>query len=323
MTSILPDMDFRFPGRADPAKLVRALTTHRCTSMFGSPALIDRLGRHGVEQKITLPHLRRVLSAGAPVRNDILERMTRLLCADAEFMTPFGATESLPVTSIGSREVLRDTAHATATGRGICVGRPVEGATVRIIRITDEPIPEWSDDLLVPAGTIGEITVRGAVVTREYFARPEATRLAKIREGDAVVHRMGDVGAMDDTGRLWMCGRKSHRVEAATGTLFSVPVEEVLNTHPAVLRTALVGTGPRGAQRPVVLIERSPDSAMRGPEIARSVAALARERGIDPALTTFVLYPGTFPVDTRHNAKIERERLARWAEAHVPAEPRP
>ena len=217
MTAVLPDMDFRFPARADPVKLVLAATTHRCTNMFGSPALLDRLGRHGVAAGVKLPHLRRVLSAGAPVRTDVLERMSKMLSPDAQVFTPFGATESLPVASIGSHEVLSDTARGAATGRGVCVGRPVLGSLVRIIRITDDAIPEWSDDLEVPVGTIGEITVRGPVVTHEYHARPEATRLAKIREGDAIVHRMGDVGAMDDSGRLWMCGRKSHRVETPKG----------------------------------------------------------------------------------------------------------
>lgn len=317
MTAVLPEMDFRFPARADPGKLVHALTTHRCTSMFGSPALLDRLGRYGVANGVRLPDLRRVLSAGAPVRTDVLERMTRLLEPGAQVFTPFGATESLPVASIGSDEVLRDTARGAASGRGVCVGRPVAGSHVRIIQVTDDAIAAWSDDLELPVGAIGEITVRGAVVTHEYYRRPEATRLAKILEGDGVVHRMGDVGAFDDEGRLWMCGRKSHRVETRHGVLFTVPVEEVLNLHPAVRRTALVGVGPRGAQQPVLLIEREPGSRLKDKELVRGVAELARAHDVTRGITWFHVYPGTFPVDTRHNAKIERERLARWAAANV------
>jgi acyl-CoA synthetase (AMP-forming)/AMP-acid ligase II len=193
----------------------------------------------------------------------------------------------------------------------------VDGSLVRIIRITDDAIPGWSDDLEVPTGTIGEITVRGPVVTREYYARPEATRLTKISDGDDIVHRMGDVGAFDEAGRLWMCGRKTHRVETDGGTLFTVPVEEVLNAHPAARRTALVGVGPRGSQRPVVLIEREPGTALRDAQLALEVRALAREHPVTRMLESFHVYPGTFPVDTRHNAKIEREKLAVWAAKHV------
>lgn len=309
MTAVLPDMDARFPAKADPAKLVAAIEANGCTNMFGSPALVDNLSRHGVK----LPTLRRVLSSGAPMRTDVLERMAGLLSNGAQVFTPFGATESLPVASIGSAEVLAETAKGAATGDGICVGRPVDGVTVRIIRISDVPIPVWSEDLLVPPGEIGEITVKGPIVTAEYFARPEQTALAKIRDGEHIVHRMGDVGRFDAQGRLWMCGRKSHRVVTAQQTHFTVPVEEVLNQHPQVRRTALVGVGALGQQQPVVLVEREPGSTAGDDLVLTELRALAGKTKVTAGLDQFRIFPGTFPVDTRHNAKIEREKLAQWA----------
>ena len=323
MTAVLPKMDFRFPGRADPAALVDALTTHHCTNMFGSPALLDNLSRYGAARGLKLPELRRVLSAGAPVRTDVLVRMSELLSPGAQVFTPFGATESLPVANIGSDEVIGDTARGAAGGRGVCVGKPVLGSHVRIIRVTEEAIPEWTSDLELPVGSIGEITVRGPVVTHEYFARPEATRLAKIRDGETIVHRMGDVGTFDEQGRLWMCGRKSHRVEARSGVLFTVPIEETLNVHPAVRRTALVGVGPRGDQRPVVLVEREPGLRLADDVLLAELRDLAAKHEVTRGLETFVAYPGVFPVDTRHNAKIEREALARWAKSHGYGDARP
>jgi len=311
MTSVLPKMDFRFPARADPAVLVEAINAHGCTTMFGSPALVDNLSRYGAEKRLKLPTLRRVLSSGAPMRNDVLERMSGLLTGDAQVFTPFGATESLPVASIGSREVLSETASGAAAGRGVCVGKPVDGVTVRIIAITDAPIPHWSDSLLVAAGEIGEITVRGPIVTREYYARPEQTAMAKIRDGDQTVHRMGDVGFFDPQGRLWMCGRKSHRVVTPEGTHFSVPVEEILNQHPQVKRTALVGIGERGKQTPIVLVER--EAGANEEPLMTELKALAAKNPVTAKLQRFITYPGAFPVDARHNAKIEREKLARWA----------
>ena len=318
MTSVLPKMDFRFPARADPAELVRAITTHGCTMMFGSPALLDNLGRHGVERGITLPSLKRVLAAGAPMRNDVLERMTKLLTGDAQVFTPFGATESMPVASIGSREVLEETASGAANGRGVCVGKPVDGMTVRIIEISDAPIARWSDARLMPPGEIGEITVRGPVVTQEYYRRPEQTALAKIRDGEQIVHRMGDVGYFDPEGRLWMCGRKSHRVVTSERTHFTVPVEEILNQHPQVRRTALVGLGERGQQQPVVLVEREPGGVGGDDVVLNELRALAGRTPLTAQLQSFQIFPGSFPVDSRHNAKIEREKLARWATGRKP-----
>lgn len=309
MTSVLPDMDFRYPAKANPEKLIAAIREHGCTSMFGSPALLDNLGRYGVEHGVQLPTLRRVLSAGAPVRVDVLERMSKLLTNGAQVHTPFGATESLPIASIGSAEVLSETGAAASSGRGVCVGRPVDGVTVRIIRITDEPIESWSDELLAPAGTIGEITVRGRVVTKEYWARPQQTAAAKIRDGEHVVHRMGDLGYLDEQGRLWMCGRKSHRVEGPGGVHFTVPIEEVLNQHAAIRRTALVGV--KGT--PVVLLEREKSATLPDTALVEELRALAQQHEVTRALRHFHVYPGEFPVDRRHNAKIERERLAKWA----------
>ncbi len=315
MTAVLPEMDSRFPAKASAQKLVEAMRSNHCTMMFGSPALLDNLGRYCVENNITLPGLKRVLSSGAPVRNDVLERMAKVLGPEAQVFTPFGATEALPVASIGSHEVLRETAQGAATGLGICVGRPVEGTTVRIIRITDDAIENWSDDLEVPAGQIGEIAVSGPSVTREYFARPLQTKLAKIKDGAAVIHRMGDVGYFDEAGRLWMCGRKSHRLETRQGTLFTVPVEEIFNQHPAVKRTALVGPGERGRQHPHVLIEREPGTALTDEQLIADLKVLAAKHIETANLHDFTVYPGTFPVDARHNAKIEREKLTAWVAA--------
>jgi len=309
MTSVLPEMDFRSPAKADPAKLIEAITTHGCTMMFGSPALLDNLGRYGVEKGVKLQTIKRVVSAGAPVRVDVLERMTKLLPMTSQLFTPFGATESLPVASIGSHEVLAETAKDARAGRGVCVGKPVEGVHVRVIRISDEPIAEWSDSLLVPPGTIGEITVRGPVVTKEYFGRPVQTAAAKIRDGEHIVHRMGDVGFLDERGRLWMCGRKGHRVQTAAKTWFSVPVEEVLNQHPAIKRTALVGVD----QTPVILVERERTANIGDDLLIKETRELAARHDVTKTLAHFHVFPGEFPVDKRHNAKIEREKLAVWA----------
>lgn len=313
ITSVIPDMDARAPAKADPVKLAHAIFSQACTSMFGSPALLDNLSRWAEEKEVNFASLKRVLSAGAPVRFDILERMAGRLPEGAQVFTPFGATESLPVASIGSDEVLAETAALTREGRGICVGRPVEGAEVRIIRLTDEPIESWSEDLLVPPGEMGEITVRGPMVTRAYWAREEETRLAKIREDGAVVHRMGDVGYFDEKGRLWMCGRKSQGIRTPEGPIFPVPVEQIFNQHEAVRRSALVGVGRPGEQKPVLVVEPEAEIPMRPYVLVAELLSLGERYEVSREIRDILVYPKPFPVDVRHNAKIHREVLASWA----------
>jgi len=160
LTSIIPDMDPTRPALADPEKLLDAIERFGVTQLFGSPALVAVLARHGAK----LPTVRRVTSAGAPVPPDVVTRMRELLDPAAQLWTPYGATECLPVAVIEGRE-LQVTRAATEVGAGTCVGRAVPPNDVRIIRITDDAIERWSDDLLVGDGEIGEITVAGPIST--------------------------------------------------------------------------------------------------------------------------------------------------------------
>jgi acyl-CoA synthetase (AMP-forming)/AMP-acid ligase II len=313
MTAIIPDMDPTRPGSADPAKIVEAIHDQGCTHMFGSPALLDRVGRYGEAHGVKLPSLKRIVTAGAPVRPEILERFSRMLSDDTEIHTPYGATEALPIASIASKEILRETRRRTAQGGGTCVGQPLSGIDVRIIDITDEPIAEWQDVRELQVGEIGEIVVRGPVVTREYLCEPQATTLAKIRDGDGMWHRMGDVGYLDERGRLWFCGRKGHRVSTARSTLYTVRCEAIFNQHPNVGRTALVGVGTPGQQHAVLCVELEPgDGGVDKDRLTKELLALGGANDLTKEIKT-VLYHRAFPVDVRHNAKIFREKLAVWA----------
>ncbi len=315
MTSVIPEMDPTRPARADPRKLIAAIERFGCTSMFGSPALLDRLSAHAVAHDVRLPSLKRVLSAGAPVRPEVIERAYRMLPPDAQLWTPYGATECLPVAVIEGREVLSVARARTDAGAGICVGRPVPPNRVRVIAISDDPIAHWQDAREVPIGEIGEITVSGPTTTRAYFRRERATALAKIREGETIVHRMGDVGYFDAEGRLWYVGRKSHRVVTAHGTLFSEQVEGIFNAVPGVRRSALLGLGDYGAQRAVVAIETTRE-APAWSTLLEALRSRAAQFDITRGLDVFLRHRA-FPVDIRHNAKIGREKLALWAARHV------
>ncbi len=314
LTSIIPDMDPTRPGSADPRKLLHAIRQYGVTQLFGSPALMRVLADHGEK----LDGVQRVTSAGAPVPPEVVEKIRALLPDDAQFWTPYGATECLPVAVIEGRE-LQDTRAATENGAGTCVGYPVTPNEVRIIAIDDAPIADWSGTSPMPQGSVGEITVAGPTATDRYFNRDAATRAAKINErladgGERIVHRMGDVGYFDAQGRLWFCGRKTQRVETASGPLYTEQVEPVFNTHPDVKRTALVGVGPPGRQKPVLCYELQPATTqtcrLLVVDALRTIAARhVHTSGID----TFLCHPA-FPVDIRHNAKIGREKLAMWAE---------
>jgi acyl-CoA synthetase (AMP-forming)/AMP-acid ligase II len=150
-------------------------------------------------------------------------------------------------------------------------------------------------------------------VTPAYYHRPEATALAKIAlPGGGFFHRMGDVGYLDDRGRIWFCGRKSHRVITKSTTLFTIPCEAIFNTHSAVFRTALVGVN----GEPVLCVEREPGHAIGDEPLRRELLEIGAKHTHTAGIRTILFHPA-FPVDIRHNAKIFREKLAVWAAKRV------
>jgi acyl-CoA synthetase (AMP-forming)/AMP-acid ligase II len=321
MPCAIPEMDPSRPAEADPAVIVQTLQRHGVTFSFASPALWRRVGAWCRAEGIRLPTLRQVLMAGAPVPADLHALVKSVIADHGETLVPYGATEALPIANLTGSEVLADTGERSARGEGYCVGRPLPGMTIRIIRPTEEPISEWDDRLALPPGERGEIVVHGPVVTPHYCDLPDHTAMAKIRDPrGGLWHRMGDVGYLDNLGRLWFCGRKAHRVLTSGEPLYSVCCEAIFNRHPRVFRSALVGIGEPGHQRPVILIEPHPGEMPHSPAaqhaFVRELRELAATAPFTADLDTFLFHPA-FPVDIRHNAKIFREQLAVWAEERM------
>ncbi len=310
MTAVIPEMDFTKPAKADPYKILGAIKHFKVTNLFASPALLRRLA--SLPKDFNFPTLKRILSAGAPVPARDIANLANRLNPGIHLHTPYGATESLPVATISSAVILSETQQFTSSGKGVCVGQPVEGIEVRIIKIQDAAIENWSESLRVTPGEIGEMVVRGPVVTKHYFNRPVQTTLAKILDVDGqTLHRMGDLGYFDAGGRLWFCGRKSQRVSSETQLFHTVPIEGIFDSVPGVFRSALVGVGKLGMQLPVLCVEKE-KGRISDQELLRNLASRALLYPQTKDITKFLIHP-SFPVDIRHNSKIKREELAAWA----------
>lgn len=318
MTTIVPEIDPRRPADVDPAKIVQAVRQENVTNSFGSPTLWRKIGDHCVANRITLPSLRRVLCAGAPVPAKLWQTAPAFL-PNGGLHSPYGATEALPVATVSAREI------DPASVRGACVGRPVGEVEVKIIAISDAPIAKIDRARELSQGEIGEIVVRGPVVTKQYDAAPEATAAAKIADGanlkpgasapadtGTVWHRMGDCGYFDADGRLWFCGRKVERVETSHGTFHTEPCEQVFRAHPRVTRCALIGIGDGGKRRPAIVVEADLKESCDCRRLARELGKLGSQHEHTRLIQVFYFHP-KFPVDVRHNAKIHRLTLARWA----------
>ena len=308
VTSVIPDITFPVPGKTDPEKVLNAIRKFNVTNMFASPVVLDILAKFQKEAA-GLQSLKRVITAGAPATIQLQENFRKLLNDETNLFGIYGATEVLPIAKIESREIF-EVRNKSAQGAGVCLGKPVNGVKVRIIEISDSAITQWQDLLEVKPNIVGEITVQGAAVTESYIARDEENLLSKIPHGDEVIHRMGDVGYFDEQGRLWYCGRKSHRVIINDDVLFTEQIEGIFNIHPLVYRTALVGVD----KEPVLWVELAKNGDKE--KIKLELMDLAKDHRQASGIKTF-LFMKKFPTDVRHNSKIIREQLTLLAEKRL------
>ena len=317
-------MDASKPITANPDFIFAAIEKYQCTNLFANPALIEILGQAGCkhDQPQILTSLKRVISAGAPATLSSISRFTRLLKADVEVWNSYGATESLPLTKIGSKALLT-MQEITDNGGGICVGQPIKDVEIAIIAISEDVITDWDDDLTLPTQQIGEIVVKGQVVSQRYYRRDVATQQAKIKDPTSTEsqpvfrHRMGDLGYLDEQGQLWMCGRKAHSVATPSQRYFSIPCERIFNTHEQVKRTALVGIQYQGETIPLLCVELENDAVISTEQLFNELNEIGNKHQQTSAIKAFLIH-SDFPVDIRHNAKIFREKLAVWAQKQAP-----
>jgi acyl-CoA synthetase (AMP-forming)/AMP-acid ligase II len=313
MTTVTPLLDPTKPAAADPTPIVAALISECVTNSFGSPAIWARIADHCDERRLTLPHLRRVLIAGAPVPDGLLTQLQRI-APQAQIHTPYGATECLPVSTIEARELLATHRDQARQGGGTCVGRAVAGVEIRIIRETEGPLGSLAETTPCAPGEVGEIIATGPSVTRAYDGLPAATTLAKIPDGERVWHRMGDLGAFGADGLLRFFGRRAEKVKSAQGDLYTEALEPAFRAHPQVARCALIGLGEQAPLTPALVVEpKEGHFPTNAGERERFANALRAQAATHPqaAAIQHIFFQKKFPVDVRHNAKIHRLLLAK------------
>jgi acyl-CoA synthetase (AMP-forming)/AMP-acid ligase II len=306
-TAILPPMDFARPGAARSGPIVDAVREHHANALLAAPVVWMNLVRHCEETGARMETVRHGITAGAPIPVNLHRRLGAVLHAEGKLHTPYGATEALPLTAVDS-DMLIETWSQTRRGEGICVGPVIPEMRVEVIGISDAPIADWSDELRAPQGAIGELVAGGPTVSAAYIGLPRANALAKIRDGDTVLHRMGDLGRIDARGLLWFCGRKADRIQAGDVLLLPVCGEAVLAEHPQIFQAGIV----RVESGAIVACLRLERGASLTAEIVAGLETLVRGSGWEGRID-FYLQCAVIPTDTRHNSKIRRDELARRA----------
>ena len=302
--SVVPDAEVTAPGSLTAGALAAAVRAVGATLVFASPAALTNVaataGALTPDETTALRSVRLIMSAGAPVPASVLQAAVELMPGAAAH-TPYGMTEVLPVADISLDAIKR-----IGPGNGVCVGHPVPGAEVAISPLDADG--RATGALIRGSGVSGEVCIRAPHMRDGYDKLWVTDRAASRPPG---WHRSGDVGHLDETGRLWIEGRMGDIVTTPDGPVTPVGIEQAVSSLPEVADTAVVGVGPAGTRQLVVVMV--PVARVRRPDLAGE-ALTDRVRAAAGREVAAVLLTPSLPVDKRHNSKIDRPRIAGWAE---------
>lgn len=294
-TSLIPDVDLRRPGAADPGRLAGQLERWQARSAVASPALLERVADYCLQHGHRLDGLREIFVGGAPVFPGLLEKLRRA-APRAGVRVLYGSTEAEPIALVPDVELGEAEMAQMVQGGGLLVGRPIPEIKLRILRETGAPSPPGEPEEAAP-GQPGEIVVAGPHVVPGYLGG-EGDGETKLAMAERTWHRTGDAGRIDGQGRLWLLGRCSARIEDCRGILYPYAVEAGLSCHPGIARSAFLS---HGGKRLLVLEPRR-GAAVDVPDLLGPLAWAGVEA---------VVLVRRLPVDARHNAKVDYPALRR------------
>ncbi len=308
VTSLIPDVDLRRPGAANPARIANAITRWKAESLLASPALVDHLSENCLASGQSLDSLRKVFTGGAPVFPHTLDR-----CAQAaplaRIAALYGSTEAEPIALLWRDEMSDDDRTAIRRGAGLPAGKPVDDIKLAILQDRwGQPIADCTEDTMraaaLPAGARGEIVVSGRHVSAGYL-QGQGDAETKFRAGQTAWHRTGDSGWIDEQNRLWLTGRCAARLGEVSEAQYPLMVEAAVDDHPDLVRAAFVSH--RGKRLLVVEWKRGANRS-KLQELANALAWARIDR---------VLSLSRIPVDRRHNAKIDYSALRAELDARL------
>lgn len=299
VTSLIPDVDLRHPGRINSRRLYNQIQRWQVTSLGASPALLERLADYCLMHDRHGESLKEIYVGGAPVFPRLLGKLPRV-APGSKVWVLYGSTEAEPITMVASAEIRSEDVEQTINGKGLLVGRPIPEINLRILRDRWGSPREAStagmlDQDTLKTDEVGEVVVSGAHVAPGYLGG-EGDAETKFRVGNGIWHRTGDAGRLDGDGRLWLLGRCAARIEDEDGVLYPYALEAALSMYPSIARSAfLLHQGQR-----LLVIELRDGRALDVDTILRRFDWA----GIDAVITL-----KSIPVDARHNAKVNYSAL--------------
>jgi long-chain acyl-CoA synthetase len=293
---LLVGATLRIASRFDPAALLSSIAEERISALFGVPAMYQLLLKFKTASAVIAPaqgqaRLRRLMVAGAPLRLSLKNRI------EAEWGVPllnaYGLTETSPsIAAVGLEAPAGDES----------VGPPVVGTEVKIVDCQGHP---------VTPGQVGELHVRGPGVMRGYYKAPDLTAAVIDRDG---WFKTGDLARLEN-GNLYIAGRADELIIRSGFNVYPAEIEAVLDAHPDVARSAVVGRTADGNEEIVAFVQLLPRT-LADPA---ALAAYARDRLAAHKRPSEIVILEALPLEA--SGKIRKRELAAAAARNLSGAP--
>ncbi|RNI19033.1 long-chain-fatty-acid--CoA ligase [Flexivirga caeni] len=216
-TSVVSGAALTLIPRFEPGKVLEIMQRDRTTILQGVPTMYNAMLLAAADQEVDLSALRTCCSGGASMPGEVMRKFEERF--GAQILEGYGLSETSPVASFN----LPDRPRKVGS-----IGLPLQGVEMRLAQ------PDGSD---APEGEIGELAIRGDLIMKGYWGRPEATQEA-IRDGWFF---SGDLARRDEDGYYYIVDRAKDMIIRGGYNVYPREVEEVLYEHPDVVEAAVVG----------------------------------------------------------------------------------
>ncbi|MEM7699518.1 MAG: AMP-binding protein [Verrucomicrobiota bacterium] len=267
VTSVLADTDLANPGKVDRDQVINQISSEKVDRIVASPAFFDSLLAEG--DGLEIGEVDKVFTGGAPVFPRLLDLLRQRFPNASEISAVYGSTEAEPIAELSYRDIGEDDLVRMQQGDGLLAGRPVPGLGIKIVE--------------------GEILVTGEHVLKGYL-RGEGDAETKVEIDGEIWHRTGDLGRLEEDGRLWLLGRKAVVNQSAI-TPFAVECAASFLSEKG--RTAILEL----EGELILFAEKEVDASDQ-------LKRLADQFGI-----TQIRMLDKIPMDRRHNAKVDYPAL--------------
>lgn len=285
ITTVIANSNFSDLGKSNPKKIVEQINRNNINRIMASPGLLSVITKYCIKKDVKITNLKKIYTGGGAIFLDLIKEL-KITFPNAKITTLYGSTEAEPIAKLNINEMTNEDIKNVEDGKGILAGTIVGVEDCKIIKNDKKEIGKISDKEFYEMQTkdVGEIVVTGNNVLKGYLGGI-GDKENKFIVDEKVYHRTGDVGTIDEKGRLWLRGRIKEPF---------LNIESALHLKLEIGKTAVLQSN----DKIILVVERN-----------NKVPEDILKNAIQFNKIDEIRYVKKIPVDKRHSTKVDYNKL--------------